>query len=55
MENHANIYIVTSTDDTIYNPQVFLNCLSSSGFPPHWLKLKVGNPITLLRNLQDYK
>jgi hypothetical protein len=33
-------------------PQEFLNFLSSSGFPPHKLKLKIDALITLLRNLQ---
>ncbi|KAL6640358.1 hypothetical protein ACP70R_022207 [Stipagrostis hirtigluma subsp. patula] len=34
-----------------YYPQEFLNTLAPSGLPPHILKLKVGCPVILLRNI----
>jgi ATP-dependent DNA helicase PIF1 len=49
---YLSIDTVTSTDDAIHYLQEFLNSLSPSGFLPHKLKLKIGAPITLLRNLQ---
>ncbi|KAF1892184.1 hypothetical protein Lal_00036542 [Lupinus albus] len=33
----------------------FLNSLKSSGLPNHKIKLKVGTPIMLLRNLDQYE
>jgi ATP-dependent exoDNAse (exonuclease V) alpha subunit len=38
-------------DSHNYYPEKFLNTLTSNGLPPHVLKLKIGCPIILLRNI----
>ena len=34
-----------------YSHRVLINSLTSAGFPPHELELKIGCPVILLRNL----
>ncbi|XP_019099860.1 PREDICTED: ATP-dependent DNA helicase PIF1-like [Camelina sativa] len=41
---------VNSKDDSIFSPE-FLNSIKASGLPNHSLRLKVGAPVMLLRNI----
>ena len=41
-----------ASEDSFNYPQEYLNTLSPSGMPPHQLKVKVGCPIMLMRNMQ---
>ena len=58
MANNKELYVLKSADTTI-NPEEdaiqytseFLNSLDIPGMPPHELKLKIGAPVILLRNL----
>lgn len=42
-----------SLDDGFYSSE-FLNCIKCSGFPNHVLRLKVGIPIMLMRNIDQF-
>ena len=42
---------VSNDDQAAIHPPEFLNSINISGLPPHELKLKIGAPIMLLRNL----
>lgn len=44
-----------SDDDAAHFPLEFLNQLQPTGFPPHQLRLKVGVPVMMLRNLDPPK
>jgi ATP-dependent DNA helicase PIF1 len=51
-EEHVYYSFDSAEDDTNNNyPIEFLNTLNPGGLPPHLLKLKVGCPIILLRNI----
>lgn len=43
----------TPNDANILYPIEYLNTLNANNFPPHRLKLKIGTPVMLLRNLNQ--
>src|SRR5436190_14132847 len=43
----------TPDDADILYPVEYLNTLNANNFPPHRLKLKIGTPVILLRNLNQ--
>ena len=45
----------TVADEAHIYPTEFLNTLSPSGMPPHLLKLKVGAPVMLMRNMNPHQ
>ena len=60
MANNKQLYILKSADtttnqdeDAIHYKSEFLNSLDISGMPPHELKLKIGAPVILLRNINS--
>ena len=52
---YISIDTTVETDDAVNFPVEFLNAQNPPGLPPHILRLKVGSPIMLIRNLQPPK
>ena len=52
---YLSIDTTTEIDDAVQYPTEFLNSLTPTGMPPHRLRLKIGTPILLLRNLDPPK
>ena len=50
-EQHYYSFDVAEDDDRNQFPGEFLNSLNPSGLPPHFLRLKIGCPVILLRNI----
>jgi ATP-dependent DNA helicase PIF1 len=46
---------VNEEEDNIAFPVEYINSIESGGFPDHSLKLKIGCPLILLRNLDPEK
>lgn len=53
--SYKSIDTVTNEDDVVHYTTEFLNSLDVAGLPPHNLRLKVGVPIIMLRNISQPK
>ena len=51
MQMYELVDTVPDTNEAVHDPTEFLNSLEPPDVPPHNLELKIGAPITLLRNV----
>lgn len=54
-KNYLSTDTVTDPEQVVHYPTEFLNSLELPGMPPHILKLKVGAPVIMLRNINQPK
>ncbi|GFX96019.1 ATP-dependent DNA helicase [Trichonephila clavipes] len=52
---YKSIDTVVEADDVVNYPSEFLNSLDLPGMPPYILKLKIGVPVIMLRNVNQPK
>lgn len=52
---YRSVDTMVDENETVNYPTKFLNSLDLPGVPPHFLRLKVGTPIIMLRNLHPPK
>ncbi|GFX64416.1 ATP-dependent DNA helicase [Trichonephila clavipes] len=52
---YKSIDTVVEADDVVNYPSEFFNSLDLPGMPPHILKLKIGVPVIMLRNVNQPK